>query len=104
MVTETVLETYGYRVLTAVDGAEAIALYTQHKQDISTVILDMMMPGMDGATTIQVLQRINPQVQIIAVSGLMHHPKHSGGSYPVKAFLPKPYTADDLLRVLSVEK
>jgi two-component system, cell cycle sensor histidine kinase and response regulator CckA len=103
-VTEAVLETYGYRVLTAEDGVEAIALYTQHQREINTVILDMMMPAMDGATTIQMLQKIDPQVQIIAVSGLMNTHKNSEISPLIKTFLPKPYTADDLLRALSVEK
>jgi two-component system cell cycle sensor histidine kinase/response regulator CckA len=100
-VTEALLETYGYRVLTAVDGIEAIALYAQHKQEINTVILDMMMPTMDGMTTIRMLQKIDPQVKIIAVSGLMNNYKNSEIGNLIKTFLPKPYTSDDLLRALS---
>jgi CheY-like chemotaxis protein len=74
-ITKSSLETYGYKVLIASDGIEAITLYTEHKQEISVVLLDMMMPCMDGSSTIRVLQKIDPQVKIIAVSGLGSNPK-----------------------------
>ncbi|MEW6493212.1 MAG: ATP-binding protein, partial [Cyanobacteriota bacterium] len=102
-VTKSSLETYGYNVLTACDGIEAIALYSQHKDSINVVLMDMMMPSIDGPTTIGVLQKINPQVKIIAVSGLVLNPKMTeflGNS--VKTFLPKPYTSDELLRNLQL--
>lgn len=102
-ITKTSLETYGYKVLTASDGIEAIALYTQHKENISIVLIDMMMPSMDGPTAIGVLHKINPQVKIIGVSGLVLNPKmieQIGNN--VKAFLPKPYTSDELLRSLKL--
>ncbi len=59
-VAKTSLEKYHYQVLTASDGIEAIALYAQHKNDISTVLIDMIMPEMDGVTTIRTLQKMNP--------------------------------------------
>ena len=62
-VTKTSLETYNYKVVTANDGIEAIALYAQHKNEISAVLMDMMMPEMDGLTTIRMLKKINPQVK-----------------------------------------
>jgi PAS domain S-box-containing protein len=102
-ITKTSLETYGYKVITACDGIEAIALYTQQKENISVVLVDMMMPSIDGPTTIGVLRKINPQVKIIGVSGLVLNPKmieHLGNS--VKTFLPKPYTSDELLRNLQL--
>jgi PAS domain S-box-containing protein len=100
-ITQTSLETYGYRVLVASEGIEAIALYTQHKEEISVVLIDMMMPSMDGPTTIRVLQKINPQVKIIGVSGLVSNHKMIelvGNS--VTTFLPKPYTSNELLKQL----
>jgi PAS domain S-box-containing protein len=102
-ITQKLLETYGYKVLAATDGIEAIALYTQHKEKISVVLIDMMMPLMDGPTTIGVLQKINPQVKIIGISGLVLSPKiikYLGNS--IKTFLPKPYTSDELLRNLQL--
>src|SRR6185369_692958 len=69
-ITKATLEAYGYRVLTASDGTEAIALYAQNKDLIQVVLTDMMMPYLDGAATIRALQKIDPQVRIIASSGL----------------------------------
>jgi PAS domain S-box-containing protein len=102
-ITKTALETYGYKVLIASDGIEAIALYTQRKEEISVVLIDMMMPSMDGPSTIRVLQRIDPQVKVIGVSGLVSNDKMIeilGNS--VKTFLPKPYTSNELLKNLQV--
>ena len=102
-ITQTSLETYGYKVLTASDGIEAIALYSQHKENISVVLVDMMMPSIDGPTTIGVLQKINPQVKVIGVSGLVLNPKMSERlRNSVKTFLPKPYTSEELLRNLQL--
>jgi two-component system cell cycle sensor histidine kinase/response regulator CckA len=97
-VAKRVLEAFGYRVLLASDGAEAITLYGQHQADIAVVLTDMMMPRMDGAATIQALVRLNPQVRIISASGLATD-AHAAGpeAARVLAFLPKPYTAETLL-------
>ncbi|MBW4569858.1 MAG: response regulator [Tolypothrix carrinoi HA7290-LM1] len=97
--TKISLETYNYRVLTASDGIEAIAQYAQHKDKISVVLVDMMMPSMDGALTIRALQKMNSQVLIIAVSGLVASNKLIGVAQ-VKAFLSKPYTTKELLQTL----
>ena len=99
--TKTSLETYNYKVLTASDGIEAVALYVQHREEISLVLVDMMMPSMDGPTTIRTLQKINPLVKIIAVSGLTSSDKvAAAASAGVKTFLEKPYTAKELLQTI----
>jgi PAS domain S-box-containing protein len=100
-ITLTTLEQHNYKVMTANDGIEAIALYAQHKNKISAAIIDMMMPNMDGATTISTLHKMNPYLRMIAVSGLTTSEqvpfdktsKHT-------AFLPKPYTAQEFLTAL----
>jgi CheY-like chemotaxis protein len=98
---KTSLETYNYRVLTANDGIEAIALYAQHKEEVSLVLVDMMMPLMDGATTIRTLQKINPDIKIIAVSGIVSNAQlPQFASAGIQAFLSKPYTALDLLKTI----
>ncbi len=68
-ITKTTLETYDYKVITGSDGMEAVALYVEYEDSVSVAIVDMMMPRMDGAKTIRTLQKINPKVKIIAVSG-----------------------------------
>lgn len=98
-VTKTTLEIYNHRVLTASDGIEAIALYAQHQAEIAVVLVDMMMPAMDGTTTIRTLRQMNPQVKIIAASGLMTN-NQLAQSLSIQAFLAKPYTAKDLLNTL----
>ncbi|MEH1942242.1 MAG: response regulator [Nostoc sp.] len=102
-VTQTWLENNAYKVIVASDGIEAIALYTQHQQEISVVLIDMMMPYMDGPTTINVLKKINPDLKIIGVSGLASNHemvKNLGNS--VKTLLSKPYTSSDLLTNLQM--
>ncbi|HKA22903.1 MAG TPA: PAS domain S-box protein [Blastocatellia bacterium] len=91
------LEAYGYRALTASDGTEAVALYAQHKNEIKVVLTDIMMPYMDGLVTIRALQKLNPNVRIIASSGLAENSKIEG----VRGFLAKPYTAERLLNTLA---
>lgn len=99
--TQASLETYNYKVLTASDGIEAIALYAEHRDKISLVLLDMLMPAMDGATTIRTLLKINPQVKIIASSGLASKQHLENTVDRGIDFLPKPYTAQDLLQTIS---
>ena len=95
------LEAFGYRVLLASDGAEAIALYAQHQADIAVVLTDMMMPVMDGTATIQELVRLNPEVRIIGASGLATDAQAAGAAAArVMHFLPKPYTAETLLTAI----
>ncbi|MBW4447367.1 MAG: response regulator [Spirirestis rafaelensis WJT71-NPBG6] len=100
-ITKSTLETYNYRVLTASDGVEGVAIYAQHQQEISVVLLDMMMPWMDGAIAIRTLQKINPHVKIIAMSGLLSNQNiaESAGT-GVKGFLSKPCTARELLQAI----
>lgn len=100
-VTKILLEAHNYQVLTASDGNEAIALYTQHQEQISLVLTDMMMPSLDGSSTIRSLEQINPQIKIIAVSGLASNRQiaETAGT-SVKKFLSKPYKIDELLKTL----
>jgi two-component system, cell cycle sensor histidine kinase and response regulator CckA len=96
------LENFGYRVLTASDGAEALALYAEHKGEIAVVLTDMMMPLMDGPATIRALKKINPKIRIIASSGLDVNDKMAEATGAgIKSFLPKPYTAGKLLKTLA---
>jgi two-component system, cell cycle sensor histidine kinase and response regulator CckA len=100
-ITQVTLEVHDYRVITANDGIEAIALYAEHKHEISVVLLDMMMPSLDSATTIRTLRKLNPQVQIIAMSGLATNEAIDRTMKEgVKAFLAKPFTSDELLNLL----
>jgi CheY-like chemotaxis protein len=92
------LEQFGYRVLVAADGAEALTIYTRHRDEVAAVLTDMAMPVMDGVATIYALKVINPQLKLIASSG-QDSPDGLGRarSAGVRHLLPKPYTAERLL-------
>jgi len=99
---KTSLETYNYKTLIASDGIEAVALYAEYREEISIVLMDMMMPDMDGPTTIRTLQKINPHVKIIAISGLASSDKLTAAREAgVKTFLSKPYTMKELLKTIN---
>lgn len=101
-VTKSSLEAYNYRVLTVCNGIEAVEMYAKHQQEINLVLLDMMMPEMDGETTIRMLHKINPQVKIIAISGLVLNPKIADEyGRSVKAFMSKPCTGKELLQTIN---
>jgi len=100
-ISRQILESYGYRVVTAADGTEAVARFVERKKDIRLVITDMMMPYMDGANTIRAIRRIDPRARIIATSGLTASEDESEArGLGVQAFLAKPYTAEKLLHTL----
>jgi PAS domain S-box-containing protein len=95
------LETFGYRVMLAADGEEALRLFQRHGEEIQGLVTDMMMPGLDGAALIQALTARRPQLRIIAMSGITgHEARARDAGSGVRAFLPKPCSAEVLLRTL----
>ncbi len=101
-IAKSALDAFGYHVLTAADGTEAIALYAQHRDRIRAVVTDMMMPYMDGGATIHALLRLAPQLPILATSGLEEAGKRKEAlDAGAQRFLAKPYTAETLLKSLA---
>jgi PAS domain S-box-containing protein len=101
-ITKSTLETFGYRVLLAGDGTEALAVYQANRGDVKVVLTDMMMPLMDGQSTIRALTRLTPNVKIISASGLADNAKVVEAARDgVETFLRKPYTAEQLLRAVA---
>ncbi|MES2476475.1 MAG: GAF domain-containing protein [Verrucomicrobiota bacterium] len=101
-ITRQTLETFGYRVLVAATGDEAVTQFSQQPSAIDVVLTDMMMPGMDGSATIERLRKIDPAIKIIATSGvrsnrdLIDRSPKSG-----VMFLEKPYSSEALLKCLN---
>ncbi|MDZ8135285.1 MAG: PAS domain S-box protein [Nostoc sp. DedQUE04] len=96
-----ILENHNYKILTASNGIEAIALYAQYEHQINAVLMDLIMPEMDGIIAIRTLRRMNMQVQIIACSGLNSMEIFAQSAEAnVQAVLLKPYTARELLKTL----
>jgi len=64
-----ILKTMGYKVFIAKSGQEAIDIYRARKGEIDLIILDMIMPGMGGGETFDILKKIDPDVQVMLASG-----------------------------------
>lgn len=100
-ITQQTLEAFGYRVLLAADGNEAIEQFEAHRGHIAVVVTDMMMPNVDGPTLIGTMMRSDPRVKIIATSGLnAHEVVTAAKQLGVALFLPKPVAAEILLQAL----
>ena len=95
--TKVALEAHGYRVLTAGNGREALTSYKEHGAEIQVVLLDMVMPILDGQATMEGLRRLDPQVRIIATSGLRATSRIAKAMAEENAFLQKPYTDQQVL-------
>ncbi len=68
-ITKEMLKSLGYRVLTAQSGSEALEIYRTRMNEIDLVILDMIMPGMNGGETFDHLKTVNPELKAILSSG-----------------------------------
>jgi PAS domain S-box-containing protein len=98
--TSHTLEAFGYQVITACDGTDAIATFLKNPNKPVLVITDMMMPNMDGPALIQALRKIEPGLPIIGASGLNQQMQAQVTSLGVRHFLRKPYSADTLLHAI----
>ncbi len=97
-VIKTMLESYNYQVLTASTGNDAIACFHDYQEHIKIVLMDVMMPGMDGLTMLPLLRQLNPHIHVIAMSGIHATPAIGQPDQPgFQHFLPKPFTAQELL-------
>jgi CheY-like chemotaxis protein len=100
-VLKSTLVAYGYTVLVAENGAEALAIYEKERERIQAIITDMMMPVMDGPTMINNLQHLQARLPIIASSGLNESINIGRATAAgVNHFLAKPYSAETVLRIL----
>ena len=96
--TARMLETHGYRVVQAGDGAEALHVYSEHHKEVAAVVTDLMMPVMDGLVAIGILRRLKPGLPVVAASGLgSAEQEEQLVRLGVRHFLTKPYAARALL-------
>lgn len=83
----------GFRVIKAGDGSAAVEIFALHKNEISLVILDLTMPGMNGWETLEALRTLQPDIPVILASGYDEAKVMEGkrAEFP-HAFLHKPYS------------
>jgi PAS domain S-box-containing protein len=94
-----ILTAAGYQVLTASDGAEALRVFAEHRQDISLVVMDAIMPKLTGHEVYRRIKAQHPSARVIFVSG---YDRETGQSQPLfrenLRLVEKPFDADTLLR------
>ncbi len=95
---QTILETYGYKVLTAKDGLEAIRIYEKKSNKIDLVLTDLGLPKLTGADEFIKLKEINKNVKVLIASGFLEpEDKTKLEQLGIKGFLQKPYVIEELL-------
>jgi PAS domain S-box-containing protein len=96
----TILQGYGYHVLLAEDGEEAVDVFRTHKDDIDLVILDLTMPRLSGRDAFRQLMKIDPDVRVLFASGYSSDHAIDLENERVQGFIGKPYRPDDLGRIV----
>ena len=92
-----ILESQGYRVLEAKDGAEALEIAAEHGDSIDLLITDVIMPGMGGKQLAEILRSHRVEMQVLYVSGYTDDTiVEQGMLSPGVAFLQKPFTHESL--------
>jgi len=102
-----ILKRYGYTVLMASGGEEAVELYRQHSGTVALVVLDILMPDIDGVETFHRIREIDPSARVIISSGYDEaHAADKLMQEGAAAFVQKPYRIADLLKVVreAIEK
>lgn len=102
-VCKDILNSFGFDVITAIDGKEGIQKYIEHRDKIRAVILDMIMPRMGGNEVFQTLKEINPSVKVIISSGFSQE-GYAGIDKLIKdgalGFIQKPFTLQTIKNIL----
>lgn len=96
-----ILSKFGYVVLEAPGGEEALHVAREHAPRIDVVLTDMRMPGMDGPTLASRLVTLLPAVRIVYMSGYADGLVEQELKAPGRAFLAKPFTVEQLMDTLT---
>ncbi|MBU2550988.1 MAG: response regulator [Proteobacteria bacterium] len=93
-----VLQHFGYRTMTASDGREAVKIYTDKKDEIDLIILDIGMPVMGGHQCLVELRKVNPSARVLMASGysINGHARKAIESGAM-GFISKPYQLNELI-------
>ncbi len=95
-----ILEDLGYRVYIAENGKEAVHMFRNIYQEVDLVILDMIMPVMNGRDCMVELKKIRPDIPVIFASGFIQNDLIEEFSNQVQGFIPKPYNQFDLSKIV----
>jgi CheY-like chemotaxis protein len=100
-IVRTHVESFGYRVLVAQDGEEALKIFKEQHENIDVVLSDLGLPKIDGMQLFREFKKLQPDIPFIVASGFfdakMHSQLEEGG---VSAIITKPYEMEKLLRTI----
>ncbi|MBP1772294.1 MAG: sensor histidine kinase response regulator [Holophagaceae bacterium] len=97
--TTTYLREFGYRVIEAVDGRDAVETYTEHAGEIDLLILDVIMPKMSGKDAFDAIRAQHPEAKALFISGYTADALHRKGIFEEGIqFLAKPMSPFELLK------
>lgn len=96
-VTNEVLKSAGYRVLTARNAAEALA-HGEYLRQVDLLLTDIVLPGKDGRLLAEVLRSLQPSLLVLFVSGYPLRLAEIAAADPAEAWLPKPFSVAALLQ------
>jgi signal transduction histidine kinase/CheY-like chemotaxis protein len=95
------LEEAGFRVRTAANGLEGLEVFAAHTEEITCVVLDLMMPQMDGSEAFREMRRLRPNVRVVLSSGYSDYDVTARfAGQGLAGFLKKPYRSSQLLEVV----
>jgi PAS domain S-box-containing protein len=98
---QLLLANRGYRVLTAVNGRDALSVYEHHRGEIRLVVTDIMMPTMNGVVLTELLRKSNPDLPIVAMSGMSELVQREELTrLAVTTILQKPVAEGELLKAI----
>ena len=98
-VTKATLEAFGYKVIEALDGEDAVRVFAGNKDVVPLIISDMIMPKKSGSEVYEEARKIKPDVKVIFISGYASDVINKGGVLAKGvAFIAKPFKTDTLLR------
>ena len=100
---EIMLESIGFKVIKARNGREGVKLFAEHQKDVRCVVLDLVMPHMDGEEAYRELRQIQPDIKVILSSGYSHYDittRFAGKG--LSGFLKKPYRSSTLIKCLQI--
>ena len=99
---KTVLGRKGYQILDAGNGAEAIQVWEQHRDQIALLFTDMMMPGgMTGLDLAAMMRQTRPDLKVIVTSGYSTDLLQPGAGLPESIrYMAKPYIPDTLVQAI----
>jgi PAS domain S-box-containing protein len=99
--TSTMLQSFGYKVLLASDGSEAVKIFQKNNQTVDLVLLDMVMPGIEGKEVFDKLIKIKPDIKVLLTSG---YSRNGEANKLLKegalGFIQKPFRMEKLSKIV----